>query len=81
MCDCPCDSVREENSPQCNGNGTLVCGLCECSPLHSGSQCACLKSESKDKALCAVGQLPGRRFVQKNNDFVECSMFHSEFGG
>ncbi|XP_014909048.1 integrin beta-1-like isoform X3 [Poecilia latipinna] len=39
LCECNCTGSHEENSPACSGQGTLVCGQCECYVPYFGKQC------------------------------------------
>lgn len=44
LCDCECEhdgSMYEPNSPECNGVGTLKCGVCECYDGFFGKHCEC----------------------------------------
>ena len=39
---CACDcGPAEAASPACSGRGALLCGVCSCSPPHSGERCQC----------------------------------------
>ena len=35
-------------SPDCNGRGKIVCGICDCDPLFYGTKCECSQSEFFD---------------------------------
>ncbi|XP_023187203.1 integrin beta-1-like [Xiphophorus maculatus] len=39
LCECNCTGSHEENSPDCSGHGTLVCGQCECYVSYFGKRC------------------------------------------
>lgn len=39
LCECNCTGNGEENSPDCNDHGTLVCGQCECYEPYYGQRC------------------------------------------
>lgn len=44
LCDCECEReghLYEEKSPECNGVGTLKCGVCECDDGFFGKRCEC----------------------------------------
>lgn len=45
LCDCACEQpghpAYEANSAQCNYQGTLKCGICECNDLYFGRKCEC----------------------------------------
>lgn len=81
-CRCGCSVRLEPNSARCSGNGTYVCGLCECNPSYLGTRCECqegerqsgyqnLCREAEGKPLCS-----GRGQCSCN----QCSCFESEFG-
>ena len=41
-CHCPCeDETNLGSSAICEGQGTLVCGECQCNPGHYGRRCEC----------------------------------------
>lgn len=45
VCECGCTSNEIPNSPFCNfGNGTLVCGQCDCNDGWVGDTCECASS-------------------------------------
>ncbi|XP_006623005.1 integrin beta-PS [Apis dorsata] len=44
LCDCECEregTMFEPKSPECNGVGTLKCGICECYDGFFGKRCEC----------------------------------------
>jgi len=44
LCDCECEReghMYEEKSSECNGVGTLKCGVCECYDGFFGKRCEC----------------------------------------
>ncbi|XP_034949317.1 integrin beta-PS [Chelonus insularis] len=44
LCDCQCEHsgpMYEAKSPECNGVGTLKCGVCECYDGFFGKRCEC----------------------------------------
>ncbi|XP_063964564.1 integrin beta-1-A-like isoform X2 [Lytechinus pictus] len=56
-CECDCQDIREMNSPDCSGgNGTLICGECECNQGRYGSKCECsgneINMDSTDPSPC-----------------------------
>ena len=44
-CDCECMQQPEQNSNRCFGNGTLVCGVCNCNEGFYGDSCECSKED------------------------------------
>jgi protocadherin alpha len=40
-CDCDQEGQRTPNATECNGQGTLACGQCECNPGYFGDRCQC----------------------------------------
>ncbi|XP_038047358.1 integrin beta-1-like isoform X1 [Patiria miniata] len=63
ICDCACSEERLEGPDICNGNGTQVCGGCQCFPQRSGAKCTCDKEEAEGIDPACVWQ----------NSTVECS--------
>ena len=47
LCDCACEKEDHRsfmrNSPECNYQGTLKCGICECNDMYFGRKCECSK--------------------------------------
>lgn len=41
ICSCECEENTVENSTLCNGNGTFLCGICQCDPGRFGEFCQC----------------------------------------
>lgn len=44
LCDCECERdgpMYEPKSPECNGVGTLNCGVCDCYDGFFGKRCEC----------------------------------------
>lgn len=40
LCECPCQrDLKVAKSPECNMNGYLICGVCECDDTHTGKSC------------------------------------------
>lgn len=38
-CQCDCTKHKQDDSPECNGRGTLQCGQCRCSAPYVGRRC------------------------------------------
>ena len=81
-CRCSCSAGLEPDSARCSGNGTYVCGLCECNPSYLGTRCECQEGESQSgyQNLCREAEgkplCSGRGQCSCN----QCSCFESEFG-
>uniref|UniRef100_A0A1I8PFU3 Integrin beta n=1 Tax=Stomoxys calcitrans TaxID=35570 RepID=A0A1I8PFU3_STOCA len=49
LCSCDCERPGspgyEINSPTCNGQGRLMCGICDCDDMHFGHNCECSTNE------------------------------------
>jgi hypothetical protein len=41
VCDCQCTEKPIQNNAVCNGNGELVCGICQCFENWLGEECEC----------------------------------------
>ncbi|XP_004424565.1 PREDICTED: integrin beta-5 [Ceratotherium simum simum] len=81
-CKCSCSAGPEPDSARCSGNGTYVCGLCECNPSYLGTRCECQEGENQGgyQNLCREAEgkplCSGRGQCSCN----QCSCFESEFG-
>ncbi|XP_075897366.1 integrin beta-1-B-like, partial [Nelusetta ayraudi] len=38
-CECDCTKHKQDDSPECNGRGTLQCGMCRCRAPYVGRRC------------------------------------------
>ena len=47
QCNCPCENDVQFNSANCNGNGDLSCGICQCHEGFSGLKCECDEKNSQ----------------------------------
>ncbi|NXK96306.1 ITB4 protein, partial [Formicarius rufipectus] len=53
VCDvCPCEQQQELNSPKCSFHGNFVCGQCICHPGWRGDTCDCSPLSSPNNAAC-----------------------------
>ena len=53
LCSCPCEEEAVLNSPDCSdGNGTYVCGICECNSGRFGETCGCTGEAPQDVSSC-----------------------------
>ena len=53
LCSCPCEGESEPNSADCtDGNGTYVCGICECNSGRFGDRCGCTGEAPQDVSSC-----------------------------
>ncbi|XP_054569882.1 integrin beta-5 isoform X2 [Eptesicus fuscus] len=81
-CRCGCSAGQEPDSPRCSGNGTYVCGLCECNPSYLGSRCECQEGEnpSGHQNLCREAEGKPLCSGRGQCSCSQCSCFESEFG-
>ena len=52
LCECDCadnENVDKCGSPECNSNGTLVCGTCQCCGDYYGPKCECANGTVEDQ--------------------------------
>ncbi|KAL2100836.1 hypothetical protein ACEWY4_002597 [Coilia grayii] len=82
-CDCACEAKAEAASPLCHhGNGTFVCGTCQCDAGRLGPRCECSEAEYQptQKDTCSPG--PGMPTCSGKGDCVcgQCSCRPSDFG-
>uniref|UniRef100_A0A452VMU8 Integrin beta n=1 Tax=Ursus maritimus TaxID=29073 RepID=A0A452VMU8_URSMA len=68
--------------PRCSGNGTYVCGLCECNPGHLGTRCECQEGESQSGYQNLCREAEGKPLCSGRGECScnQCSCFESEFG-
>uniref|UniRef100_A0A452VMF6 Integrin beta n=1 Tax=Ursus maritimus TaxID=29073 RepID=A0A452VMF6_URSMA len=66
----------------CSGNGTYVCGLCECNPGHLGTRCECQEGESQSGYQNLCREAEGKPLCSGRGECScnQCSCFESEFG-
>ncbi|XP_033127711.1 integrin beta-1-like [Anneissia japonica] len=83
VCSCGCETSKEIMSEVCSdGNGTLVCGGCQCNPGRYGRLCECSSNdatsrlEDNDKA-CAIDNSTSATICSGRGSCVcgECSCF------
>lgn len=57
ICQCPCEEEGQQiaGPDVCNGNGTLVCGICECNEGSFGDQCQCNAAQATANQDCPLG--------------------------
>eukprot|EP00074_Homo_sapiens_P086490 XP_016861843.1 integrin beta-5 isoform X4 [Homo sapiens] len=81
-CTCGCSVGLEPNSARCNGSGTYVCGLCECSPGYLGTRCECQDGENQSVYQNLCREAEGKPLCSGRGDCScnQCSCFESEFG-
>lgn len=81
-CQCGCSTGLELDSPRCSGNGTYVCGLCECNPSHLGTRCECQEGESQSGYQNLCREAEGKPLCSGRGECScnQCSCFESEFG-
>nr|BAD15077.1 integrin beta Hr1 precursor [Halocynthia roretzi] len=81
-CSCDCTNQPIQNSPQCNTNGSLVCGICSCYSPHEGAQCQCTR-ESDDVSLidkCKKGGPQSNDEICEGNGICECGTCNCDEG-
>uniref|UniRef100_A0A5F5PKD8 Integrin beta n=1 Tax=Equus caballus TaxID=9796 RepID=A0A5F5PKD8_HORSE len=81
-CKCGCSAGREPASSRCSGNGTYVCGLCECNPSYLGTRCECQEGESPSGYQNLCREAEGKPLCSGRGECScnQCSCFESEFG-
>lgn len=81
-CQCGCSARLESDSTRCSGNGTYVCGLCECNPGHLGTRCECQDGESQTGYQNLCREAEGKPLCSGRGECScnQCSCFESEFG-
>lgn len=70
LCDCPCEKethpAYEKYSKKCSGNGTYVCGVCDCDATHFGRNCECSITDIHAETERDLG-------CRRENTTVDCS--------
>lgn len=81
-CKCGCSVGLEPDSPRCSGNGTYVCGLCECNPSYLGTRCECQEGENQSGYQNLCREAEGKPLCSGRGECNcnQCSCFESEFG-
>lgn len=81
-CTCGCSTGLEPNSARCSGNGTYVCGLCECDPSYLGTRCECQEGENQSGYQNLCREAEGKPLCSGRGECScnQCSCFESEFG-
>lgn len=81
-CKCDCSAGLEPDSPRCSGNGTYVCGLCECNPSYLGTRCECQEGENQSGYQNLCREAEGKPLCSGRGECNcnQCSCFESEFG-
>ncbi|XP_059018911.1 integrin beta-5 isoform X2 [Mustela lutreola] len=81
-CQCGCSARLESDSTRCSGNGTYMCGLCECNPGHLGTRCECQESERQTGYQNLCREAEGKPLCSGRGECScnQCSCFESEFG-
>ncbi|XP_030184769.1 integrin beta-5 isoform X1 [Leopardus geoffroyi] len=81
-CRCGCSTGLEPDSARCSGNGTYVCGLCDCNPSYLGTRCECQEGESQSGYQNLCREAEGKPLCSGRGECScnQCSCFESEFG-
>lgn len=81
-CTCGCSTGLEPNSARCSGNGTYICGLCECDPSYLGTRCECQEGENQSGYQNLCREAEGKPLCSGRGECScnQCSCFESEFG-
>ncbi|XP_040340706.1 integrin beta-5 isoform X2 [Herpailurus yagouaroundi] len=81
-CRCGCSTALEPDSARCSGNGTYVCGLCDCNPSYLGTRCECQEGESQSGYQNLCREAEGKPLCSGRGECScnQCSCFESEFG-
>uniref|UniRef100_A0A8C0XEG0 Integrin beta n=1 Tax=Castor canadensis TaxID=51338 RepID=A0A8C0XEG0_CASCN len=81
-CTCGCSIGLEPDSPRCSGNGTYICGLCECNPSYLGTKCECQEGENQSGYQNLCREAEGKPLCSGRGECScnQCSCFESEFG-
>ena len=76
LCSCPCEGAAEQNSPDCSeGNGTSVCGICQCNSGRFGDTCGCTGEAPQDVSSCIK---PGSNIVCSKRGQCVCGKCECE---
>lgn len=81
-CTCGCSVGLEPDSTRCSGNGTYICGLCECNPSYLGTRCECQEGENQSVYQNLCREAEGKPLCSGRGECScnQCSCFESEFG-
>ncbi|KAM5281280.1 integrin beta-5 isoform 2-T2 [Ctenodactylus gundi] len=81
-CMCGCSAGLEPDSARCSGNGTYICGLCECNPSYLGTRCECQEGENQSLYQNLCREAEGKPLCSGRGECScnQCSCFESEFG-
>ncbi|XP_053123750.1 integrin beta-5 isoform X1 [Hemicordylus capensis] len=81
-CTCGCTKQIEHSSSKCSGNGTYMCGLCDCDPGHVGAKCECEEGESGNMYQNMCREAEGKRVCSGRGECScnHCVCYESEFG-
>jgi len=83
-CDCNCEATEVVDADECtNGNGTLVCGGCDCNENRYGRKCECSGDDIEENDKDEQCKLTNTSLVCSGRGAClcgECSCYHGKSG-
>uniref|UniRef100_A0A8C9WT91 Integrin beta n=1 Tax=Scleropages formosus TaxID=113540 RepID=A0A8C9WT91_SCLFO len=83
QCECGCEAQAEPSSPICSqGNGTYVCGTCQCYPGRLGTRCECSENNYLASEQDNCSPEPGAPICSGRGECVcgQCSCHSRDYG-
>ncbi|XP_077414998.1 integrin beta-1-like [Vanacampus margaritifer] len=72
ICECQCSTQKEPNSNKCDGEGTFMCGVCNCNEGRIGRRCKCSMDEVRREDLDATCRKDNGTDICSNNGDCVC---------